>query len=804
MLTTEINHTAGETFPACKARVVTGLRDLLSDGDEVDKCNATRALGSIGATEAIDDLVAFLRDEDIDVCIDAAEALGKLQASRVVPLLLESLKNDPDGELKSAIVKALGEIKDPRSIPILMEIAEHPPQDMLHDSNDDWNDWWDMQQQAVIALGNLQAEQATPVLQRLLAEEEVLDIEHEILKALVRIGSNGERVVVDQLKSVSSLSRRRAAYAVSYSRNPETLRPLAELLKDKTEEVRLSALNALVERKATKYLGAIKLLQRDRSEKVRRASILSCETLQQLLDTETASVAIVNPRLLKDPDADVRATYLQSLQRQVDSADDGELRKLVVTALNDRDEQVLEAVIPLLLKLPEVEENQALLIDLIQRPKLSVSLLTTCIQTLAGLSRWDVDISRAMTRLINHQNSSIRLAALQALMEMETNVDALKMVGQKDSPIDIINDALNGHIVLEVKVATAEEVDDSDEEELQVEAESPADPEAEESLPITSTLESIMLDNQRVETSLQATNNPALAEADDDATLDEYRDLVRGNIVRGEWLFDQKEELTAARDVRRLAAKVLGSIPAHLDAQKTTRIIDSLLSALNSSDEKLRCDAAEAITRIASDNPRTVGIEYAYGGLVTQFHNEQWDLKLACMRALAALRNRAAIPILSTALEHQRSALRVQALNSITDLQLHGDAPVRHAHVPEQPPTLTEWVNNLIDFLQDAESGLRYAAVANLKRCLLVEEISQQRDLTELVIDKIVAAAFNNSGGRTRDMALVLKEVAPVQGTENLLQLLKDLPGSYDRRFAIEMLEEMYRETSAGPGPNIN
>ena len=48
-----------------------------------------RALGSIGAVEAIDDLVLRLRDEDIDVCIDAAEALGKLNALQVVPQLLE-------------------------------------------------------------------------------------------------------------------------------------------------------------------------------------------------------------------------------------------------------------------------------------------------------------------------------------------------------------------------------------------------------------------------------------------------------------------------------------------------------------------------------------------------------------------------------------------------------------------------------------------------------------------------------------------------------------------------------------------
>ncbi len=45
-------------------------------------------------------------------------------------------------------------------------------------------------------------------------------------------------------------------------------------------------------------------------------------------------------------------------------------------------------------------------------------------------------------------------------------------------------------------------------------------------------------------------------------------------------------------------------------------------------------------------------------------------------------------------------------------------------------------------------------------------------------------------------MALVLKAIEPVQGTERLIQLLKELPNSYERRFAIEMLEEMYRTDS--------
>jgi len=57
VISTENSQTDGNLAPACKTDVISCLRGLLDSGDEVDKCNASRALGTIGAIEAIDDLV---------------------------------------------------------------------------------------------------------------------------------------------------------------------------------------------------------------------------------------------------------------------------------------------------------------------------------------------------------------------------------------------------------------------------------------------------------------------------------------------------------------------------------------------------------------------------------------------------------------------------------------------------------------------------------------------------------------------------------------------------------------------------
>lgn len=808
MLATETNDQAADVAAGLKSKVVANLRQWLHKGDEVDKCNASRALGSIGATAATEDLISLLGDEDIDVCIDAAGALGALGANKAVPQLVDALINDPDGELKSAIVKALGEIADPAALPILLEIATDRPTEMIMDSNEDWDDWWDMQQQAIIALGKLRNRQATPVLKNLLADEDSLDIEPDILRALIGIGDDGEQVVIDQLAANSPLSRRRAAHALSLSTTDTSLKSLARALTDKSEDVRLAALQGLVDRGATTYLGAIELLKRDRSEKVRREAILAYNELEKLAARESRATAddklAVNKRLLEDPDAEVRIAYLHSLQREDAVIDDDELRRQTTVALNDRDEQVIDAAIPLLSKWEDRDTSEGLLLELLQRPRLSTTLMVTCLRSLAALQRWNVRVSRVMTRMINHQDGLVRFASLQELMTLEQNFASLNCDGsQMSTPIDIVNDALDGRVAIEVEVAAvtgdtgsaANELENNiDEVEGNDEA---ATDSAGENQPAgaTSTLDSILQDNARLSETLQPTEPEADDEVEANASLIEYRDLVKNNIVRAEWLFTQKDDVGVARDVQHLAARLLSRLPQHLSADRSNRVLNSLLMALNADDLKLRVHAAESIAQIATEYPDLPGIENCFGGLVTQFQDEQWDLKLACIRALATIRNRVAIPILASALEHPRAAIRIQAIHAITELQLNGNPIPRKAHVPQPPPSLAEWFGSLIDLLHDREPGVRYATVDCLKRCLESEEISQQPDLVDTAIDRIVDSAFDNQGGRTRDMALALKSVALDKGTENLLQRLESLPGSYERRFAIEMLEHMFRDS---------
>jgi HEAT repeat protein len=84
------------------------LRERLSDGDAFVRREAVRALGRVGAAEALPDIVARLReDREAEVRRRAAEALGALGDERAREALREAVQ-DADPYVADAAVAALG------------------------------------------------------------------------------------------------------------------------------------------------------------------------------------------------------------------------------------------------------------------------------------------------------------------------------------------------------------------------------------------------------------------------------------------------------------------------------------------------------------------------------------------------------------------------------------------------------------------------------------------------------------------------------------------------------------------------
>jgi HEAT repeat protein len=106
---------------------------LRDDRDWRVRASAGRALGRLGARDAVPDLVRALRDPVVDVRVVAAAAIWRLPDPAAVPALLELLRDqDPAARQWSAL--ALGVIRDRRATRPLIRLLQDPQGDVRLDS----------------------------------------------------------------------------------------------------------------------------------------------------------------------------------------------------------------------------------------------------------------------------------------------------------------------------------------------------------------------------------------------------------------------------------------------------------------------------------------------------------------------------------------------------------------------------------------------------------------------------------------------------------------------------------------------
>jgi hypothetical protein len=114
-VTTEIWVSVGE-------EAVEPLIAALKDSDDKVRRSAAEALGKIGDSCAVEPLIAALKDSDYEVRWQAREALGKMGDPRAVEPLVVALK-DSDYEVHWQAREVLGKIVDPRVLSELVRMA---------------------------------------------------------------------------------------------------------------------------------------------------------------------------------------------------------------------------------------------------------------------------------------------------------------------------------------------------------------------------------------------------------------------------------------------------------------------------------------------------------------------------------------------------------------------------------------------------------------------------------------------------------------------------------------------------------
>ena len=218
-------------------RLIDGLKEAQMPGQsryrtvqvlsEMDTDWRTRA----DARVALDLFAAQLANEDLMARMRAVEALGQIGDARVVPSLLNTLK-DPNIQVQYVTIKALGELRDARAVKPLVEALKHPDPGMVS--------------VAAQALSELRDARAVEPLITILA-----NAEHGVFRmgAIQTLGAlkdpRATSLLIDQLDDSSVQVRRIATEALGEIEDRGAIAPLLKMLNDQSAEVRWAAADAL-------------------------------------------------------------------------------------------------------------------------------------------------------------------------------------------------------------------------------------------------------------------------------------------------------------------------------------------------------------------------------------------------------------------------------------------------------------------------------------------------------------------------------------------------------------------------------
>lgn len=287
---------------------------FLSDGhDEVIRCAAARALGAIGSRRAAPPLVHALLDEDPDVRTDAMTALVRCAQDEDAEAILRSLEGDPVKEVKTTAIEALTVLKNKGAISLLCRLAVDRAVDQVtwEDEIGLWDDWLEVQNAAIEALGQLGASEAVPTLLEARADEFGQDIDQLVFSAFAKMPEAGLSTLIDIIRDHEGRLRERALKALGSARHDLLEAFAPHLVEDADPTVRSLAIPCF----AADSPEANRLAILDPDRDVRIAAVAAFATANADLAHEA----------LRDPDETVRAVALETMVLPDDAALQGDL-----------------------------------------------------------------------------------------------------------------------------------------------------------------------------------------------------------------------------------------------------------------------------------------------------------------------------------------------------------------------------------------------------------------------------------------------------------------------------------------------
>jgi len=814
-------------------QLIDKLHDLIKHGDDVDRCYAIRSLATIHAPHSNDVLIECLRDDDIDVCVDAAEALGKLGGESAAEKLLESLMNDPDGEIKTACIRALAELGDKNTIPHFIAMAEQRPDNISFDDNE-WDVWWDMQMESIKALGTLKVRDAIPAFHKIIEQDDYLDIENELYKAAAQIGHEGDELLLSLLESGNGRARRRVIKALGNSSSQTTLKPLARALQDEDPEIRSAALQALPHRQhAILYLPVMLHLLKDSDAAVRRAAVAAVTDISaqgQLNENAPEQASLVQKLLplLADADAYVQSSVIDTLL-QLNWTPDNDSSDQIISLLGSSEGDCFSSVCRFI---STHRLRQALpdLRNLFKKRALSADQKARALACIGDLGLWDTQLETLLGTQLFDDTKSVRLSALETLAKLDKNREAESQNDQAEQrqPIDMIVEALQGNLQAPASLRTIPVTTTGQKAEAPTEQPTPDTPTREEDQQKIESSQAVfaseseegkaLLDNafKEIRESIEEGETPQpmstldsmaitcvehqiKAAADlpaDDASketatlsdedkeeLKEFLALSEANAETANWLFS-KEKVSLDVNIQRLAARMIGFAGS-------AQAIPSLLQVCEQSDDvALKREVILSLGKLIehrADLPSEQA-ESLQSLISASLQDKDRGLRIAAARTLGRLGDESDIPLLLAGFEDSEVAMRVQCLNSIQALLEANDGGVmNYAELAEQ--ILFQFDNN--------EIGIHRAAIDALMPLLENKLNGNAQSIRETAIDRLITAGLAGSDGQVREMSQGMNALDKILSSTRLLARLNQSDTSIERRYLIEMLAELHRPAAA-------
>ena len=273
--------------------VVQSLCEALKDPSLDVRLQAAQTLGRLEDKAAVQALVSALKDDHWQMRVASAEALSRIRNKAAVPGLIEALK-DEDWHVRERMAEALGELDDPVAIPALSQAAQDPNRNI--------------RKTAVWAMGEIQDRTAVEPLSRALKDEN-WEIRKEAAEALGKLEDPSAIAPLSAAIQDPVMDVRKAVIeALNDIDNPKTAEPLIQAMNDEHWEIRKAAAEAvgdLEDARAVRPLLA--LLKNDTHWEVRKEAV---EALGDIGDSAAVDAMI---GALNDPTAEVRKAAVSTL-----------------------------------------------------------------------------------------------------------------------------------------------------------------------------------------------------------------------------------------------------------------------------------------------------------------------------------------------------------------------------------------------------------------------------------------------------------------------------------------------------------